>query len=100
VTGLCSAGLKNGNTMKTTTKRAQTEYSLVLWLRSVSAFCLVMLAAAPPKKSPSRRYDAKGHLLASGGLHVIGSLSQLVTHELTSSAPRPPHCFTNVLRAG
>ena len=36
---------------------------LVLSFAVISAFCLVLLAAAPEEKSPKPQYDAKGNLL-------------------------------------
>ena len=35
---------------------------LVLGFALISAFCLVLLAAAPEDKSPKPQYDAKGNL--------------------------------------
>jgi hypothetical protein len=68
---------------------------LVFGFAVISAFCLVLLAAAPKEQSPKPQYDAKGNLLRADGLPRRGVSVRGYGMNYTP-APGSPEVFTNV----
>jgi hypothetical protein len=68
---------------------------LVLAFALISAFCLVLLAAAPEEKSPKPQYDAKGNLLRPADYRDWEFLSAGYGMSY-SPAPDSHDLFTNV----
>jgi len=68
---------------------------LVLSFAVISAFCLILLAAAQEEKSPKPQYDAKGNLLRPANCRDWEFLSAGYGINYTP-APGGPEVFTNV----
>ena len=68
---------------------------LVLSFAVISAFCLVILAAAPEEKSSNLQYDVKGNLLRPADYRDWEFLSAGYGMNYTP-APGGPEVFTNV----
>src|SRR5216684_2572977 len=78
-----------------TSERTDGVMKLVLGLAVLSAFCMVLLAAAPEEKSPKPQYDTKGNLLRPADYRDWEFLSAGYGMNY-SPAPGSHEMFTNV----